>query len=284
MVERLDAVVHGILEQGLQDQRRDLRIHRQPVDLPVDLQALPEAQSLDALVGARDLDLVRQRDPLAMLAQRRAEQVRKIGDRLFRHLRVAARERGDGVHAVEQEMRADASLQRAHATLRLGLDIDLPLVRDVEVAQRNPGCDRANGEVLQLQAQVVRAAPDARDADRPVGIVREPPGALGHERGHGEREGERKRRARAHVETRQEAACRAPGGRRAERRPQQEQRDPGEYGPEYGRNAMARERDEDGGQRRDQDHREHALRAAEVGQVEGRSLSHRIRDSRTAGP
>ena len=154
-VERLDAVVDGILEQRLQDQRWDRRIHRQPVDLPVDLQALPEAQSLDALVGARDLDLVRQRDPLAMLAQRRAEQVREVGDRLFRHSRVAARERGDGVHAVEQEMRTDARLQRAHAALRLGLDIGLPLVRDVEVAQCNPGRDRANGEVLQLQAQMV---------------------------------------------------------------------------------------------------------------------------------
>ena len=228
LVERLDAVVDGIFEQRLQDERRDRRVHRQAVDLPVDLQPLPEAQPLDALVGARDLDLMRKRDAFAVLAQRCAEQVREVGDRLFRHLRVAARERGDGVHAVEQEMRADARLQRPHAALRLGLDVGLPLVRDIEVAKREPGRDRAHGEILQLHAQVIRASRGAPGAGGPGRVVRDPPGAFGHERGDRERKGDRKRRARAHVQSRQQAARRAPGGRRAERGPQQERAKPGQ--------------------------------------------------------
>ena len=82
-LERLDAVVDRVLEQRLQDQRRHLRVHRQAVELPVHFQPIAEPQALDPLVGARDLDLVRQRDAFAMLAQRCAEQVGEVRDRLL---------------------------------------------------------------------------------------------------------------------------------------------------------------------------------------------------------
>ena len=56
-----------------------------------------------------------------------AEQVGEILHGRFRARRVAARERGDGVHAVEEEVRADARLQCMHARRRAQLDAAAPL-------------------------------------------------------------------------------------------------------------------------------------------------------------
>ena len=116
---------------------------RQRVDLPVDAQALAEPQLLHALVGARHVDLLGERDLVALLAEIGAEQIGEILHRLLGARRVAARERGDGVHAVEEEVRPDARLQRMHARARLHLDVVAPLVRHVEIAQRERRHDEA---------------------------------------------------------------------------------------------------------------------------------------------
>ena len=50
---RLDAVVHRVLEQRLQHQRRQQRVGRRGVELPGDAQPLAQAQLLDARRSAR---------------------------------------------------------------------------------------------------------------------------------------------------------------------------------------------------------------------------------------
>ena len=157
-----------------------------------------------------------------MLAQRRPEEVGQVRDRLLGESRIGAGERGDRVHAVEQEMRPDSRLQRPDAALGLGLDVGLPLVRHVEVAKREPACDRADDEVAKLHLQVDGTRRQRLDAQRPLRIRLEPPGAFGHERGDEEGERERDRGAREHVEPGQETPRRAPDGRGAECGPQQE--------------------------------------------------------------
>ncbi len=110
--------------------------------------------------------------------------------------RVGARERGDRIHAVEQEMRADPCLERAHAALRLGFDIAAPLVRHVEVAQRESARDRADGEISQHEfaGASVPVGTLSTPSSRLV-VGGEPPGALGHERGDGERRVRARRRS-----------------------------------------------------------------------------------------
>ena len=85
-----------------------------------------------------------------------------------------ARQRGDRVHAVEEEVRADARLQRTDARARLELDVAPPLVRDVEVAQRERTDDRADAEVRQQERPVLarEEAATARRSGRSPGSGR----------------------------------------------------------------------------------------------------------------
>ena len=55
---RLDAVVHRVLEQRLQHERRQQRVRRRAVELPGDAQALAEAQLLEPGVALEQRDLV----------------------------------------------------------------------------------------------------------------------------------------------------------------------------------------------------------------------------------
>src|SRR6185312_10975224 len=109
---RLDAVINRVLEQRLQQQPWHQREHRQLIDVPYHLQPISEPQLLDALVDARDFQLLLEGDGVALLAEVRAEEVCQVLHGLLRERRIRACERGDGVHAVEQEVRTDARLQR----------------------------------------------------------------------------------------------------------------------------------------------------------------------------
>ena len=60
--QRLDAVADRVLEQRLQQQARHDRVGRQRVHVPAHLQPVAEAQLLDALVDARHLEFLAQRD------------------------------------------------------------------------------------------------------------------------------------------------------------------------------------------------------------------------------
>ncbi len=181
-------------------------------------------------------------------------------------------------------MRPDARLQRPHAALRLGFDVSLPLMGHVEITECDASRDGADGEVAEQHLQVRAAERRLLDAERAIRVVREPRGALGYDRGDRERDRERNGGSGEHVEPRQQPPRGAPERGRAERGPQEEQRDLRELGPETRRDAVAREREEERDERRDQDHCEHALRAAEIGEVEARPLSHWNPDPGTAAP
>ena len=109
---RLDAVVHRVLEQRLQHQRRQQRVRGRAVEVPDDAQPLAQAQLLDFGVALEQRDLVGQAHELARVRHQGAKQVRQVLERALGALRVAADERQHRVQAVEQEVRADARLQR----------------------------------------------------------------------------------------------------------------------------------------------------------------------------
>src|SRR6185312_8679434 len=87
---RLDAMVDGILQQRLEDQRRHHRILRHVVDVPVDGQTVAEAQLLQVEIMTAQLDLVLQRRELAVVAHQHAEQVSQVLERGFGAARVGA--------------------------------------------------------------------------------------------------------------------------------------------------------------------------------------------------
>ena len=114
------------------------------------------------------------------VAQRRAKQIGEVLDGLFRALRVAARQRRDRVHAVEQEVRADARLQRLDARLRFRAHVLLPLMRHEEVPQQQRRDDERDAGIAQQERPVLGG--QLRDADGAEGRA-EPQRELGdHDR------------------------------------------------------------------------------------------------------
>ena len=83
----------------------------------VDAQPLAQAQLLDARVLPAQRDLVGERRELAVVGHQHAEQFRQVLERVLGAPRIAADQRQHGVHAVEQEMRPDARLQRLQPRL-----------------------------------------------------------------------------------------------------------------------------------------------------------------------
>src|ERR1700719_4998377 len=80
---RLDAMVDRVLEQRLDHEMGYQGIAGQRVGLPVHLQPPSQAQLLHALIGACDLELFRQGDGVALVAQGGAEQIRQVLHRLL---------------------------------------------------------------------------------------------------------------------------------------------------------------------------------------------------------
>ncbi len=114
---RLDAVVDGVLEQRLQHERRDERVARHALHVPVDDQPLAEPQLLELEVLPAQLDLVGERRQVAVVAHQHAKQVGQVLSAASARrgsLRTSDSTRGD---AVEQEVRADARLQRLQPRL-----------------------------------------------------------------------------------------------------------------------------------------------------------------------
>ena len=112
-------------------------------------EAVAEPQRFDALIDARELELFFEPQRAVRVAQRGAEQIGEILDGFLGALRVAARQRRDRVHAVEQEVRPDARLQRLDARARFGAHVLLPLMRDEEVAQQQRRDDASQMPALR---------------------------------------------------------------------------------------------------------------------------------------
>ena len=155
VLERLDAVIDRVLEQRLHREPRHERAHRQLADVPGHVEPVAEPQRFDALIDARELELFLEPERAVRVAQRRAKQIGQVLDGLLGALRVAARQCRDRVHAVEQEVRADARLQRLNARLRFRAHVLLPLMRDEEVAQQQRGDDDRDAGVAQQERPVL---------------------------------------------------------------------------------------------------------------------------------
>ncbi len=149
-----------------------------------------EPQLLDALVDARNFQFLAQRDLGPRVVQADTEEVGEVLDRLLRARRVRARERRDRVQAVEQEVRADARLQRPNPRPRLELDAAAPLECDVEVAQRDRPDDRGDGEVRQQERPVSLGKEAGCDAEPRGPQATEPVDALRHDRHRAHDDGE----------------------------------------------------------------------------------------------
>ena len=149
---RLDAVAHRVLHQRLQHQRRHARAADARVDVPADLQPLAVADLLDRQVALRQVDLLVQRDRVAGIGQRHAEQLRQVLEHALGARRVDAHQRQRGVQRVEQEVRPDARLQfgQPHAGVHR-----LPQPRTQ--LQPGPGC-AGQRRAGQRHAQQVQAA------------------------------------------------------------------------------------------------------------------------------
>src|SRR4051812_40392041 len=109
---RLDAVVNGVFEQRLQQQRRDERVRRHIVDVPDDFQPVAESQLLDLEVLPAQLDLFRNRRKLALVAHSDSKKLREVLEYHFCPLGILTDQGQDGIQTVEQEVRSYAGLQR----------------------------------------------------------------------------------------------------------------------------------------------------------------------------
>ncbi len=68
LTRRLYPVLHGVLEQRLQHQRRHLYVVRHVDDLPLDVEPVAEAQLLEVEILAAERDLVGERHKVAVIA------------------------------------------------------------------------------------------------------------------------------------------------------------------------------------------------------------------------
>src|SRR5687767_11389681 len=158
-----NAVVHGVLEQGLKHQRRQQRVRRRGVHLPGDSQPLAEAQALDVGVALEQRDLVGEAYELPRIGHQRAEQIRQVLERALGALRVAPDERQHRVQAVEQEMRTDARLQRLQP--RLGERRRIGLGEQTQVGEQSAADQRAQQEQPRRRREHAEP-PEARSSQR----------------------------------------------------------------------------------------------------------------------
>ena len=153
--ERLHAVIDRVLDQRLQQEARQRQIARQIVGLDIDVQAIAEAQLFDAQVVIHQVELFAERARCLAAAERGAEKIGEILDRALGLGRARADQARDRVHAVEEEMRADARLQRVDLRLRCGLDAFLPELEHEEVAQQRRRDQRRDRRVAEHETQIV---------------------------------------------------------------------------------------------------------------------------------
>ena len=88
--QRLDAVIDGVLEQRLQHERRNERIARHALHVPVDLEPITQAKLLELEILAAQLDFVGQRCEVAVVAHQHAKKVGQILERRLGAARLAA--------------------------------------------------------------------------------------------------------------------------------------------------------------------------------------------------
>jgi hypothetical protein len=143
-------VLHRILDQRLEQQRRHARLGAVALERHVQAQPLGEARALDLQVEALQLHLFGQRQILHRIDRKAApEEVGELNHHILRPVRRVADQSGNGVQGVEQEVRVDLVPQRADLRL-LRLDhqfggVPLLLLYRDAVGEREIG--RGPGEI-----------------------------------------------------------------------------------------------------------------------------------------
>ncbi len=266
---RLDAVIDRVLQQRLQHQPGDQRVAGECVDAPGYRQPRAQPQLLDALIDARDFQLLLQRDDVALLAQVGAKQVGQILHRLLGLRRIGAGQRSDRVHAVEQEVRADSSLQRVYPRLGAHLDAAPPLQGHIEVTQRERRHDEADRHIAHQEGP--RLGRKQAFRSRIPGPLRTPErvGAGGDQRDQYRHQQQNRRRAACDAQAPQEGAQPAQQSRAGQPDPQEEQGGARQIRPEADVETLPGERQDQGGELGNEDDRERRTRLADVRQVEG---------------
>src|SRR5436190_3576850 len=163
----LDAVLHGVLDQGLQDERRHERVEHGVVDADVDDEPVLEAYFRDVDVEIEQGELAPQ-GHLRLLSALEAvtQQVAEPGDHAAHAARVALDERGDGVEGVEQEVRVELTAEGVEPCLgELTRELDRLVAARTEsqrIRARHAGGDDAEGE----DERVEETEPEAHGVGR----------------------------------------------------------------------------------------------------------------------
>ena len=266
-----DAVEDRVLQQRLQHQPG----HRQRpgqrlLALPRHPQAFAEAQLFDREVALGQRDFLRQRRRLVAGAQRRAEEVGQVEHGALGALRVLAHQAGDGVHAVEQEVRADARLQRIGLGAGTGAHLRAPGVDRVEVRQH--GRHHHQGDRGAAGGEAPHGDVGGHHPHLQVRIHHEHQRRAGGGHPGGEQQGERPaQRAR---QARQPRPREAEQHGHRERQPQREPAGRNEAAGGPVGTAIGRQRDQQDHQLGDAEHRRQPGQPAQVGQPRGRRAAH----------
>ena len=114
-----DAVLHGVLDQGVHEHRRHQgRVAASGVGVDRVAEPRAEPRLLDVEIRGRERQLLIERRPLALGApQGVAEDLRQLLDGAVGAGRVGVDERGHGVQRVEEEVRVDLRAQRLQLRL-----------------------------------------------------------------------------------------------------------------------------------------------------------------------
>src|SRR5690606_35638713 len=104
---RLDTMINGVFNNGLQQEAWDAAVFRKGIYLPTYLQSLAQAKLFNVHILPAEVELMGDRHQ-ARSGQAGAEQICQILYHPLGLLGVGADEAGDTVNAVEQKMGTDA--------------------------------------------------------------------------------------------------------------------------------------------------------------------------------
>src|SRR5688572_22111440 len=160
----LYSVIHGVLEQRLEHERRNQRIARHPLHLPLDPQPLAQPQLLEVEILPAQVDLARERSQLAVIRHQHAEQGRHVFQHFLRPPRALADQGQHGIDAVEQEMGTYARLQRLQPRFRESGR--KRAVSQLEVVEQRDGDEQHQQQVAQQRRRLDREQGTARFVDQ----------------------------------------------------------------------------------------------------------------------
>ena len=166
------AVLHGVLDEGLRDERGDLALLQGRIADELHSQLLPETQGFDVQVAAHQLELTAEGDELLPArVEARSEQISDlIESREGVPRGIRADEAADGVQRVEEEVGMELAPQRGQTRLdELGLQ---PLGSEREESRLafalSPDEERTRAEADQHDHHVDESV--ARDAQAPASL------------------------------------------------------------------------------------------------------------------